>query len=151
MQSEAARRMMDAARNKAKEIGKPVSVAIVDAGGNVMALERMAEAPSATVLVAEGKAVASVVMGRDSIHLEAMARNLPSIMYSLMIRYDGRFVPAQGGTIIWDGPIAMGAVGVSGATSEEDESIARAGAGAYSNQRQIADALSAASSEPARE
>jgi uncharacterized protein GlcG (DUF336 family) len=96
MQSEAARRMMDAARERANEIGKPVSVAIVDAAGNLMALERRAEAPSGTVLIAEGKAVASVVMGRDSIRLEAMARNLPSIMYSLMIRYDSRFVPAQG-------------------------------------------------------
>jgi glc operon protein GlcG len=147
MQSEAARRMMDAARERANEIGKPVSVAIVDSAGNLMALERLAEAPSGTVLVAEGKAVASVVMGRDSIRLEAMARNLPSIMYSLMIRYDGRFVPAQGGVIVWDGPVAIGAVGVSGASSEEDESIARTGAGAYGQQAQPAGAFSPGSPE----
>ncbi len=131
MKSDAARRMMDAAREKATEIGKPVSVAIVDAGGNVMALERMGDAPSATIVVAEGKAVASAVMGRDSGRLEAMADSLPTIINSLMIRYGGRFVPAQGGVVVRDGGAIVGAVGVSGATSDEDESIARAGAEAH--------------------
>ena len=131
MKSDAARRMMDAAREKATEIGKPVSVAIVDAGGNVMALERMGDAPSATVVVAEGKAVASAVMGRDSGRLEAMADSLPTIINSLMIRYGGRFVPAQGGVVVREAGTIVGAVGVSGATSDEDESIARAGAEAH--------------------
>ena len=131
MNSEAARRMMDAARDKATEVGKPVSVAIVDSGGSLMALERIGDAPSATVVVAEGKAVASAVMGRDSARLEAMAESLPTIINSLMIRYGGRFVPAQGGVVVKDGGSVIGAVGVSGATSEEDEAIARAGAEAY--------------------
>jgi len=131
MRSDAARRMMDAAREKAAEIGKPVSVAIVDAGGGLMALERMGEAPAATVLVAEGKAVASAVMGRDSVRLEAMAESLPSIINSLMLRFEGRFVPAQGGVVVRQQGTVIGAVGVSGATSEEDEAIARAGAEAY--------------------
>ena len=131
MRSEPARRMMDAARDKAAEIGKPVSVAIVDAGGMLVALERLNDAPSATVLVAEGKAVASAVMGRDSVRLEAMADSLPTIIDSLMLRYGGRFVPAQGGVVVRDGTEVLGAVGVSGATSEEDEAIARAGADAY--------------------
>ena len=131
MKSDAARAMMDAARDKAAEIGKPVSVAIVDAGGAVMALERLNDAPSATVLVAEGKAVASAVMGRDSGRLEAMAESLPSIINALMMRYEGRFVPAQGGVVVRRDGTVVGAVGVSGATSEEDETIARAGAEAY--------------------
>jgi uncharacterized protein GlcG (DUF336 family) len=131
MKSDAARAMMDAAREKAEEIGKPVSVAIVDAGGALMALERLNDAPSATVLVAEGKAVASAVMGRDSGRLEAMAESLPSIINALMMRYEGRFVPAQGGVVVRQGGTVIGAVGVSGATSEEDESIARAGAEAF--------------------
>ena len=131
MKSAAARQMMDAAREKATEVGKPVSVAIVDAGGNLMALERLGDAPSATVIVAEGKAVASAVMGRDSGRLEAMAQSLPLIINSLMLRYAGRFVPAQGGVVVREDGDVVGAVGVSGATSEEDEAIARAGAEAY--------------------
>jgi len=131
MRSEAAKAMMDAARERAAEIGKPVSVAIVDAGGALMALERLADAPSATVLVAEGKAVASAVMGRDSGRLEAMAESLPTIINALMMRYEGRFVPAQGGVVVRHNGTVVGAIGVSGATSEEDEAIARAGAEAY--------------------
>lgn len=131
MNSDAARRMMDAARARAAEIGKPVSVAIVDAGGNLVSLERLNDAPSATVLVAEGKAVASAVMGRDTVRLEAMAESLPSIINSLMMRYGGRFVPAQGGVVVRQSGAVLGGVGVSGATSEEDEAIARAGAEAY--------------------
>ncbi len=131
MRSHAARQMMDAASDKAGEIGKPVSIAIVDAGGALMMLERLGDAASATVMVAEGKAVASAVMGRDSGRLEAMAQSLPTIINALMLRYDGRFVPAQGGVVVRDGGELVGAVGVSGATSEEDEEIARAGADAY--------------------
>lgn len=131
MRSDAARRMMDAARDRAAEIGKPVSVAIVDNGGMLVALERLNDAPPATVLVAEGKAVASAVMGRDSGRLEAMAESLPAIIDSLMLRYGGRFVPAQGGVVVRSDGVVQGAVGVSGATSEEDEAIARAGAEAY--------------------
>jgi uncharacterized protein GlcG (DUF336 family) len=131
MKSQSARQMMEAASEKAAEIGKPVSVAIVDAGGNLMSLERLGDAPSATVMVAEGKAVASAVMGRDSGRLEAMAQSLPLIINSLMMRYEGRFTPAQGGVVVKEGSEVVGAVGVSGATSEEDEAIARAGAEAY--------------------
>ena len=97
-----------------------------------MALERLGNAPSATVVVAEGKAVASAVMGRDSARLEAMAESLPTIINALMIRYEGRFVPAQGGVVVREAGAVVGGIGVSGATSEEDEAIARAGADAYS-------------------
>ena len=131
MNSDAARRMMDAARSKAEEGGKPVSIAIVDSGGSLMAIERLGNAPSATVVVAEGKAVASAVMGRDSARLEAMADSLPTIINALMIRYEGRFVPAQGGVAVREAGNVVGGVGVSGATSEEDEAIARAGADAF--------------------
>ena len=71
-------------------------------------------------------------MGRDSSRLEAMAESLPTIISSLMMRYQGRFVPAQGGVVLRQAGTVIGAVGVSGGTSEEDETIARAGVEAYS-------------------
>ncbi len=131
MRSQAASQMMDAASEKAAAVGKPVSIAIVDAGASLMSLQRLGDAPSATVMVAEGKAVASAVMGRDSGRLEAMAQSLPLIINSLMMRCEGRFVPAQGGVVIRQDGEVVGAIGVSGGTSEEDEAIARAGAEAY--------------------
>jgi uncharacterized protein GlcG (DUF336 family) len=133
MKSAASRSMMDAARVSASEIGKPVSVAIVDAAGMLVALERFDDALAATALVAEGKAVASASMGIDSGVLAGIAESIQPIVDSLVQRYGGRFIAAQGGVVVLDGTAVVGAVGVSGATSDEDEAIARAAAGAWTD------------------
>jgi uncharacterized protein GlcG (DUF336 family) len=132
MKSAASRSMMEAARPHATEIGKPVSVAIVDAAGMLVALERFGDALAATALVAEGKAVASASMGIDSGVLAGIAESIQPIVDSLVQRYGGRFIAAQGGVVVLDGTVVVGAVGVSGATSDEDEAIARAAASAWS-------------------
>jgi uncharacterized protein GlcG (DUF336 family) len=132
MKSAASRSMMEAARAHATEIGKPVSVAIVDAAGMLVALERFDDALAATALVAEGKAVASASMGIDSGVLAGIAESIQPIVDSLVQRYGGRFIAAQGGVVVLDGTAVVGAVGVSGATSDEDEAIARAAASAWS-------------------
>jgi glc operon protein GlcG len=128
MKTEVAKRMLEAARGKADEIGKPVTVAIVDAAGTLVVLERMNNAPAFTSVVAEGKASASAFSGRDSAGLANMAQNVPALTNAMAARLNGRFVPLQGAVVIRDdnGEIA-GAIGVSGATSEEDEQIAKAG------------------------
>ena len=132
MNTETARRMMDAARASALELGKGVSIAIVDAGGNLMCMERVNDAAPATTFIAEGKAVASVMMGRDSGRLAFMQENFPTILDAVSARVGGRFLAVQGAVVVLQGKAAEGAVGVSGATSEEDEAIARAGATAFS-------------------
>ena len=84
-----------------------------------------------TAVVAEGKAAASAFTGRDSGQLQGMADNYPSLVSALSTRLSGRFVALQGAVVLMqDGEVA-GAVGVSGATAEEDEEIARAGAAAF--------------------
>jgi len=132
MNTETARRMMDAARASALELGKGVSIAIVDAGGNLMCMERVNDAAPATTFIAEGKAVASVMMGRDSGKLAFMQENFPAILDAVSARVGGRFLAVQGAVVVLQGKATEGAVGVSGATSEEDEAIARAGANAFS-------------------
>jgi uncharacterized protein GlcG (DUF336 family) len=131
MDTVTARRMMDAARASALELGKGVSIAIVDAGGNLICMERVNDAAPATTFIAEGKAVASVMMGRDSGKLAFMQENFPTILQAVSQRVGGRFLAVQGAVVVLNGKATEGAVGVSGATSEEDEAIARAGAGAY--------------------
>ena len=131
MNTETARRMMDAARTSAIELGKGVSIAIVDAGGNLMCMERVNDSAPATTFIAEGKAVASAMMGRDSAKLTFMQENFPKILDAVASRVGGRFVAVQGAVVVLDGKVTAGAVGVSGATSEEDEAVARAGADAY--------------------
>ena len=129
MKTDDAKRVLEAARTKAAEIGKPVSVAIVDAAGAMVVFERINDAPPFTAVVAEGKAVGSSFTGRDSALLANMAQNNPAIMNMISSRLAGqRFAPAQGAVPIRTASGLVGAIGVSGATSEEDESIARAGA-----------------------
>ena len=134
MKSETSRRIMDAARAKAKEIGKGVSIIVVDSGGIPMCMERVNDAAPATTFIAEGKATASVMMGRDSGALEKLAERFPPItkVYdSISAKVQGRFLVLQGAVVILDDGAVAGAVGVSGATSEEDEAIAKAGADQY--------------------
>jgi glc operon protein GlcG len=132
MNTETARQMMDAARTSALALGKGVSIAIVDAGGNLMSLERVNDAAPATTFIAEAKAVASAMMGRDSGRLAPMAERFPAILEAVSSRVGGRFLAVQGAVVVLQGTATEGAVGVSGATSEEDEAIARAGAEAFS-------------------
>lgn len=124
--------MMEAARVRAAEIGKPVSVAIVDASGMAVVLERFDDAPAATAFVAEGKAVASALMGLDSGVLEGLGESFRPIVDSLVTRYGGRFVAAQGAVVVKDGTSVVGAVGVSGALGDEDQAIARAATDVWS-------------------
>ncbi len=134
MKSETGRRIMDAARAKAKELGKGVSIIVLDAGGIPVCMERVNDAAPATTFIAEGKAMASVMMGRDSGALEKLMERFPPIskVYdNISAKVDGRFLVLQGAVVILDDGAVAGAVGVSGATSEEDESIARAGAEQY--------------------
>jgi len=134
MKSETGRRIMDAARAKATELGKGVSIVVLDAGGTPMCLERVNDAAPATTFIAENKAMASIMMGRDSGSLEKLIERFPPItrVYEgISTRVNGRFLPMQGAVVILDDGAVAGAVGVSGASSEEDEAIARAGADVY--------------------
>jgi len=133
VKTEDAKRVLEAARQKATEIGKPVSVAIVDAAGAMVVFERIGDPPPFTAVVAEGKAAGSAFTGRDSAMLATMAQNNPPIANLIATRLGGqRFAPAQGAVALRDATGIVGAIGVSGATSEEDETIAKAGAAALS-------------------
>jgi uncharacterized protein GlcG (DUF336 family) len=128
MNTETARKMLDACRAKAGEIGKAVSVAIVDAGGNMIVFERVNDARPFTAFVAECKASSSAATGMPSANLAGMAERLPQLAATISGRLNGRFIALQGAVpLVKDGAV-VGAIGVSGATSEEDEQIANAGA-----------------------
>ena len=132
MKTEDAKKVLEAARQKAAEIGKPVSVAVLDASGAMVVFERINDAPPFTAVIAEGKAAGSAFTGRDSAMLASMAQNNPGIANAISQRLGGqRFVPAQGAVPLRDASGIAGAIGVSGATAEEDEAIAKAGAAAF--------------------
>jgi uncharacterized protein GlcG (DUF336 family) len=128
MKTENARRALEASRAQAEKMGKAVSIVVVDATGTPVVLERMEGARRFTTLVAEGKAVASALMGRESAGIAEMMNRFPSIVNSFSMRVGGRFMAAQGAVPVLDeAGESVGAVGVSGAAADEDEQIARAG------------------------
>jgi uncharacterized protein GlcG (DUF336 family) len=114
---------------KGTEMGlNPLTVSVVDDGGNLKTFAR-ADGPGAALRpqVATGKAFGAVGMGRSSRQLAGMAEERPNFMTALVGASDGRIVPVPGGVLIMSGDEIVGAVGVSGDTSDNDEAAAVAG------------------------
>lgn len=131
MQTAAAKRALEAARVEAGCIGKPVSIAIVDAACVLVLFERMDGVNTFTAVVAEGKACASAFTGRASGALAEWSTTFPSLTTGLSARLAGRFMAVQGAVPIRVGDELVGAIGVSGAAADEDERIAQAGAATF--------------------
>jgi glc operon protein GlcG len=119
-----ANRMVQAALAKARELNVKISVAVCDTGGNLVALNRMDGASPVSATVAQGKAAASAGFGRASGALPADNPVLQAVIASM----GGRMLPAQGAVPVVKSSELMGAIGASGATAEQDEQCAQAGA-----------------------
>lgn len=108
---------------------KPVTVAVLDAGGNLIALKRQDGSSNLRPAIAVAKASGALALGVSSRKIGEMAVDRPPFIASVAALSPGGIVPAAGGVIIAaaDGRI-MGAVGVTGDTSDNDELCAIAGA-----------------------
>jgi len=118
-------RIVQAAQKKAREMGLKVVISIVDPRGDLVTMSRMDGAPYRSIAVSKGKAFASVEYGVPSAKLAERANN--PVMRAMMIAEKGLFVPQQGAVPIKQGDRLLGAIGVSGASSKDDETIAIAG------------------------
>ena len=122
---EEALKACDAAISKAQEMGIKVAVSAVDSGTNLVAMQKMDGTLILGIDGSKGKAVASVIFGQPSGELEARAER--PTMRAILLQWGGRFVMGQGALpIMRDGEV-IGACGVGGGTSQEDEDCARAG------------------------
>jgi len=119
-----ANRMLQAAVAKAQELNVKISVAVCDIGGNLVALNRMDGASAVSATVAQGKAAASAGFGRASGTLQAD----PPVIQAVIATLGGRMLPARGAVPAVKGNELIGAIGASGATAEQDEQCAQAGA-----------------------
>ena len=122
----------------AKKVNAPGGViAVVDEGGNLMALERMDGTFAAGANISIGKARTAVLFKRPTKAFEDIIKNGRTAMVALP---DAYFTPLQGGIpITIDGQI-VGGVGVSGAASaQQDEELALAGAGVFAADSKAAD------------
>jgi len=125
---EGARKVIAAAEAEAKRLNAPGGVvAVVDDGGNLVALERLDGTFTAGANISVGKAKTAVMFKRPTKFFEDVIRNGRTAMVALP-----DFTPLQGGVPIeFEGQI-VGGVGVSGAASaQQDEELALAGAAAF--------------------
>src|ERR1700747_3267848 len=122
---EQANRIAQGAIAKAKELNIKISVAVCDAGGLLMAFQRMDNAIWASAYGSQGKAVASAAFGRPSGELaERATQPTPR---GIAVASGGHMIMGQGAVPIIRNGIVEGACGVGGGTSQQDEDCARAG------------------------
>ena len=114
---------------KGAELGlKPLTVAVLDAGGHLIALQRQDGASSLRPQIACAKAGGALGLGVSSRKIADMAAERPSFVASLAPISPHGVVPAAGGLIVAGAEgVPIGAVGVTGDTSDNDETCALAG------------------------
>ena len=120
-----ANRILQGAIAHAQELNIKVNVAICDAGGRLVAFNRMDGAIWAGVYGSQGKAVASAAFGRASGLLQEQAEH-PTLK-GVALAEGGHIIMGKGGMPIIRNGVVDGAVGVGGGTSQEDEDCANAG------------------------
>jgi len=124
---EGARQLIATAIGEARRLRAPGGViAVVDEGGNLMALERLDGTFAAGAKISIGKARTAVLFKRPTKAFEDIIKNGRTAMVALE-----DFTPLQGGIPVMAGEEVIGGIGVSGAASaQQDEEIALAGAAA---------------------
>ena len=106
----------------------PLSVAVLDAGGHLVAFQREDRSGIMRAEVAMGKAWGALGMGISPRLLRDRLADRPSFQAALAVASGGRFIPVPGGVLIRaEDKSAIGAVGISGDTSDKDEACAIAG------------------------
>ena len=124
-----ARKIIRETLKKGRELElKPLSVIVLDSGGNVRAFEREDGAAPGRFAVAHGKAYGSIMLGIGGTAQMARAEAQSYFMEAVNGLFDGQVVPVPGGVLVRDkkGDV-IGAVGVTGDTSENDAAAALAG------------------------
>lgn len=105
----------------------PLSAVVVDAGGHVQAFERADGAPPGRFDIAYGKAHGAVMFGAPSSKLGTIAVERPHFGAALSTTFKGAMIPVAGGVLVRDKKGAViGAVGVTGDTSDNDAAAAMA-------------------------
>ena len=122
-------KIITAALAKGRDLGlKPLAVVVLDAGGHVKAVQRQDGASMMRFEIASGKAYGALALGVGSRWLNAQAETRPHFLEGLSAVSGGKIVAIPGGVLIRDRKGAIiGAVGITGDTSDNDEIAAIAG------------------------
>jgi len=129
MSIDTARRILEASKQRARELRSPVSIAIVDAGGHLVLFERMMSPYGwATGNISIAKASTAVMFNQSTDAVAQWGAGIPGFASSMATMTEGKFIMAAGGWPIRSGGATIGGIGVSGGNAPgRDDEIARAG------------------------
>ena len=124
-----ARRVIAAAAKKAESISQPMNIAVVCAGGHLLAFERMPNAWLGSIDIAQKKAWTSRAF---DIETKVLGENSQSgdQFFGIHASNDGKVMIFAGGVPLNKDGKVVGAVGISGGSGEQDQAVAQAGADA---------------------
>jgi len=119
-----------AASKKAEDLGQPMNIAVVDAGGNLLAFERMENAWLGSIDIAQKKAWTSRAF---DITTKDLGENSQSgnQFFGIHASNDGKVMIFAGGIPLKQDGKVVGAIGISGGSGEQDHAVAQAGAAAF--------------------
>jgi uncharacterized protein GlcG (DUF336 family) len=126
-----AKTIIEAAERKASEIGQPMNIAVVDAGGNLVAHVRMDNAWIGSVDIAIKKAWTARAFDISTRELAELSQSGDQF-FGIHASNGGRVMIFAGGIPLKQGNQVVGAIGVSGGLGKQDQAVAEAGAGAFS-------------------
>ncbi|WP_405402154.1 heme-binding protein [Paracoccus sp. Ld10] len=122
---ELAQKLADACLSHAKDAGlKPLTVAVVDASGQLTVLMRQDDTSMMRADIAQGKAKGAISMGLGSRALFERAKSQPYFIQSMNALAGGMLVPVPGGVLIRQNGDLIGAIGITGDSSDNDETCA---------------------------
>ena len=127
---EDARRVVSTAEEKAREIGQPMNIAVLDAGRNLKTFARMDDAWLGSIEIAIDKASTSTSFELPTQDLASQAQP-GQPLFGINTTSNSRVVIFAGGIPIQRDGQVVGAVGVSGGTPEQDQQVAEAGVAAF--------------------
>jgi len=113
--------LLAAARKAATEVGVPMSFAVMDPAGHLLALARMDGAPWISADVAQGKAWTSAAYGAPSSAQKDKMTAMPSFAQAITAMTHGRYTPQTGAVPVYRDTVLLGALGASGGTGDQDE------------------------------
>ncbi len=129
---EEARRVVEAAEKKAKEINQPMNIAVADEGGNLITHVRMDGAWLGSIDISINKAFTARAFDISTRDLATHSQS-GGQFFGIHVSNGGRVMVFAGGVPLRRGGKVVGAVGVSGGSGEQDHVVATAGAAAFEN------------------
>jgi uncharacterized protein GlcG (DUF336 family) len=127
-----ARRIIAAAETKAREIGQPMNIAVVDGGGNLVSHVRMDGAWIGSIDISINKAFTARAFDIETAEL-AKNSQPGQQFFGIHASNNGRVMIFAGGIPLRHGGAVIGAIGVSGGDGNQDQMVASAGATVLSN------------------